>query len=91
MAEAEVRDIDWQIHRSVIECNRYMLDHEVACDVQFLVGGEESKRVKVGAHKYVLMSRSPVFYAMLHGDLQETAEYIQVPDTEVSAFRQMLR
>ena len=42
------------------------------------------------AHKYMLISRSPVFYSMLCGDLAETGG-VTVTDVEPEVFRQMLR
>ncbi len=46
---------------------------------------------QIGAHKFILIARSPVFFAMLCGDLAElNNEPIRVPDIEPSAFRQML-
>ncbi|XP_061170988.1 BTB/POZ domain-containing protein 6-like [Saccostrea echinata] len=64
-----------------------MLQHEIHCDVSFKVGKEEKL---VRAHKYVLASRSPVFDALLYGDLAESNE-IKIPDIEPSAFNVLLR
>ncbi|XP_048735903.1 BTB/POZ domain-containing protein 6-like [Ostrea edulis] len=62
-------------------------DKDVHCDVTFRVG-KEGKLVHV--HKYVLASRSPVFDAMLYGDLAESDDII-VPDIEPSSFDALLR
>ncbi|XP_062578644.1 BTB/POZ domain-containing protein 2-like [Saccostrea cucullata] len=64
-----------------------MLKKEIHCDVTFRVGKEEKL---IHAHKYVLASRSPVFDAMLYGDLAEAKE-IKIPDIESSAFHVLLR
>lgn len=83
---------DWQIQRSLVDCNRYMLEHQVASDVTFLVGHTEGDRQEICAHKFMLIARSPVFFAMFCGDLAENSSHpITVPDVEPSAFQQMLR
>ncbi|XP_062570010.1 BTB/POZ domain-containing protein 2-like [Saccostrea cucullata] len=78
---------NWRSGLSVAECNRYMLKNEIHCDVSFKVG-KEGKLVR--AHKYVLACRSPVFDAMLYGDLAE-ANDIKIPDIEPSVFHVLLR
>ncbi|XP_056002859.1 BTB/POZ domain-containing protein 3-like isoform X2 [Ostrea edulis] len=78
---------NWRSGLSLAECNRYMLTHQIHCDVTFRVG-KEGKLVR--AHKYVLSSRSPVFDAMLYGDLAESDDII-VPDIEPSSFDALLR
>ena len=67
-----------------------MLDNELACDVEFLIGGD---RRSVKAHRYMLASRSPVFFAMFFGDLATTSEAfpISLPDLTYQAFEIMLR
>jgi len=65
---------DWQNDLTLTESNRYMLENQLDCDVWFTLlpsgaaGGEELP-VTVGAHRYMLVSRSPVFFAMLSGPL----------------------
>ena len=44
----------------------------------------------VHAHRYMLISASPVFWAMLCGELREQGGII-IPDVEPDAFREMLR
>jgi len=67
-----------------------MLSHELACDVEFAVGmnGEI-----VRAHRYMLVSRSPVFFAMFHGSLGTVHhdKPLVIPDTTPEAFRTMLQ
>ena len=77
---------DWQADGGVLGSNRYMLDNQVDCDVTFCVS--KQKQI-ISAHKYVLVSRSSVFYAMLRGPLQETGP-IDVPDIEPDVFQQLL-
>ncbi|XP_046331070.2 BTB/POZ domain-containing protein 6-like isoform X3 [Haliotis rufescens] len=93
MASVEVREdnsgfVDnWQSGKSLAECNLHMLSSEDSCDVSFRVGKEEKL---VRAHRYVLMSRSSVFHAMLCGPLAEKEE-IKIPDVEEETFSEMLR
>jgi len=67
-----------------------MLDHELACDIEFAVGLNGDI---VRAHKYMLVSRSPVFYAMFYGSLGTVHHDspLSIPDTTVDAFRTMLQ
>ena len=67
-----------------------MLERELACDVEFGVGLNGDI---VRAHKYMLVTRSPVFYAMFYGSVG-TAHHdapIIIPDTTAEAFRSMLQ
>ncbi len=68
-----------------------MLKEEIATDVAFLVG--ELPNQVILAHKYILMSRSPVFFGMLTGDMLEahSGEPIEVPDGTPDAFSALLR
>jgi hypothetical protein len=79
---------DWQIGKGVISSNRHMLENEIACDVTFVVGPNKDR---VRAHKYVLISRSPVFYAMFCGPLAESGGDIVIPDVDSRPFRTLLR
>ena len=68
-----------------------MLKHELACDVQFAIGPNGDV---VRAHKYMLVARSPVFYAMFYGSLGSGPVHdvpLVIPDTTVEAFRAMLQ
>ena len=69
---------DWQNELTLTESNRYMLDNQIDCDVWFTLlpsGGAagEELPVTVGCHRYMLVSRSPVFFAMLSGPLAVTS------------------
>ncbi|KAL5016964.1 hypothetical protein ScPMuIL_006553 [Solemya velum] len=79
---------DWQTGKTLSECTQFMLEHEIACDVTFLLG--ETKQ-EVLAHKFMLISRSPVFSAMFCGPMAETQEQIIVPDIEPEVFKLLLR
>lgn len=80
-------ETDWQTNKNLSECLGYMLDNEVMCDVTFRVGIDLSP---IKAHKFVLASRSPVFYTMFIGSIPETGE-IQVPDVNVATFQMLLK
>jgi len=69
---------DWQNDLTLTESNRYMLENQIDCDVWFTLlpsGGAagEELPVTVGSHRYMLVSRSPVFFAMLSGPLAVTS------------------
>ena len=69
-----------------------MYEQEIACDATFNVGIEETGATLIKAHKYVLVSRSPVFYAMFFGHLSvNNEEVIRISDVEDVAFKHMLR
>ena len=31
---------DWQVNKSVLECNKYMFEQQINCDVTFQFGGK---------------------------------------------------
>ncbi|XP_061194748.1 BTB/POZ domain-containing protein 6-like [Saccostrea echinata] len=88
MMEMDQSSNNWQAGKKVLECNKYMLTNQIQCDVTFKVGAEEKD---VRAHRYVLGSRSSVFYAMLFGSLSDNANDIIVPDIEHNIFQVLLR
>ncbi|XP_063410715.1 BTB/POZ domain-containing protein 6-like isoform X2 [Mytilus trossulus] len=79
--------VDWQDGKSLSECMLYMLNKEIMCDVTFLVGTDQSI---IKAHKYMLASRSPVFYTMFEGSCPEKGEII-VPDINPEIFKSLLK
>ncbi|XP_052072469.1 BTB/POZ domain-containing protein 2-like [Mytilus californianus] len=82
-------NFDWREGKNTAECNRYMLEHELHCDVTFIVGSGKEKQ-PILAHKYILISRSEVFEAMLVGLLHEHSNNIEIPDVYPAAFRRLL-
>ncbi|XP_033725448.1 BTB/POZ domain-containing protein 1-like [Pecten maximus] len=78
---------DWQVGKTLIESFDHLLTSGIASDVTFIVGEE---RNRISAHKLVLLSRSPVFYAMLEGPMAEKGEII-IPDISAETFRSFLR
>ena len=79
---------NWRTGKKVLECNKYMLDNQLYCDVKFKVGKAGKL---VGAHKYVLASRSSVFATMFYGGLPETSDVIEISDIEPDMFDILLR
>ena len=71
---------------SVLESNRYMFEHKDACDVTFLVQyPSDEQPTRIPAHKYVLYSRSPVFYAQFCGSVEPPCEKTVIADASSTA------
>ena len=64
-----------------------MLEGQLACDIWFTAG---PKREKIGAHQYMLKSRSGVLYAMFDGPGAERT-HIDLPDVQPKVLWQLLR
>lgn len=89
---AQNREIYWQVGKSVLECNRYMWEKKLANDIVFEVGASEGHVEKISAHKYVLISRSPVFEAMFNGGLSKnTGSVVKITDVDPHAFKEALK
>ena len=72
-----------------------MFNNELFSEVKFVVregrnSESESKQV-IPAHKVVLSISSPVFEAMFHGELAETADSIELPDCEYDSLLELFR
>lgn len=78
----------WQYSALYEDTNTYMLENEVLCDVTFLVG-EAKEEMK--CHKYILVSRSPVFYTMFCGSVPETTGRVVVPDIDTDVWKSLIR
>ena len=87
MATAETQEQNWQCDKSLVECLKHLFTAGIACDVTFLVGED---KCRISAHKTILISRSPVFYAMFEGNLAEKGEIV-IPDIEQEVFTMFLR
>src|SRR6218665_2915244 len=84
----------WQTTKTVLECNRYMLDNEIETDVCFEFPSEDGNAVCIQAHRYMLISRSPVLWTMHHGEFPKRARKdtkIIVDDIHPDVFKEMLR
>ncbi|XP_060064952.1 BTB/POZ domain-containing protein 1-like [Ylistrum balloti] len=77
----------WQIGKTLSECFDHVFTSGIISDVTFLVG---ENNTKIEAHKLILVSRSPVFYAMLEGPMAEKGE-ITIPDISEDIFKLFLR
>ena len=54
-------------------------------------GDAEAESITVKAHKYVLVSRSPVFMHMFYGAVAHTGEEVQINDADPKAFHSVVR
>ncbi|WAR03268.1 BTBD2-like protein, partial [Mya arenaria] len=73
----------WQHEESFAVTNAHMLGADVLCDVTILAGEEKQE---VRCHRFMLASRSPVFYTMFCGSLPETG-VVTIPDVEADVVR----
>ena len=79
-------DCDWQSQLKTQDAFWFMQKNQVACDVVFEVG---LFKERVGAHSFVLMSRSTRFF---HEYLTAAASpYISIPEVTSITFREFLR
>ena len=87
---ASQSDQDWQLtKKTVLERNWHMFNNPVMSDITFTCG--ESERKYFYAHKYVLATSSPVFYAMFYGNLAEKNSVLHLPDTDEESLEAFLR
>ncbi|KAL9968019.1 hypothetical protein ACROYT_G026344 [Oculina patagonica] len=85
---------NWQTKRPTIaERTTFIFNNELLSDVKFVVsstGESESKKV-IPAHKFVLAISSPVFFAMLYGQMAETTDSIELPDCDYESVLVLFR
>ncbi|XP_052255430.1 BTB/POZ domain-containing protein 6-like [Dreissena polymorpha] len=81
-------DKNLQHERSLAETNAYMLKNQLASDVTLVVGATARE---LPAHKYMLASRSQVFYAMFFGELPEAGPEVIIPDIDYDVMMAYLR
>ena len=86
--EVDIQHQDWQLNKDVLACNKYMLDNQINCDVKFTFPAEDNS---ISAHTYMLISRSPVFYAMFAGPARDQSGLIAINDINKECFEEMLR
>ena len=89
MASRDEENKQWQVGKSLTQCNRYRLVHEIDCDVIFDTKSLSGPRETIRAHKYMLTTRSPVFEAMFSGGFKEE-DVIEIEDVEPGIIRDML-
>ena len=88
-------EVNWQTTRPTIrERTKFMFNNHLFSDVKFVArtsdGESESKRA-IPAHKFVLSIGSPVFEAMLYGELAETRDTIELPDCQYDSLLEFFR
>ena len=86
---------NWQTKRPTIkERTTFIFNNKLLSDVKFVVPAStvksESKKV-IPAHKFVLAISSPVFFAMLFGEMAETTDTIELPDCEYESLLELFR
>ncbi|XP_069102880.1 uncharacterized protein [Argopecten irradians] len=74
-------------NKSLIECLGELFESGTMSDVVFIVGAHKER---IHAHRLILISRSPVFYAMFEGESAGELKII-LPDTSESAFYSFIR
>ena len=67
-----------------------MLNNDRLSDVKFVATKSESKQV-IPAHKFILAIGSPVFEAMFYGELAETKDTIELPDSDYESLLELFR
>ena len=87
--------VNWQTTRPTIrERTKFMFNNHLFSDVKFVArtsdGESESKRA-IPAHKFVPSIGSPMFEAMLYGELAETRDTIELPDCQYDSLLEFFR
>lgn len=85
---------DWQLGKTIHQCNKYMFESKMAANVIFKVCGDDGYQEVIWAHKYILLSRSPVFEAMLdplwYPDDGKVPQF-EITDIHATVFNELLR
>jgi len=78
---------------TLLDSNRRMFEQQDGCDVIFAVKGPgDAAETKIGAHRYVLCSRSPVFHRTLQwGSKSPPDKKLKENDFPALVFREFLR
>ena len=84
-------DPNWQVSKkSIKERISVMFNNGLIADVHFIVGSGSTQR-RIPAHKFILATGSPVFYAMFYGGQGEDKHEVTIPDLEPQTFLKLLR
>ncbi|KAL9958704.1 hypothetical protein ACROYT_G035754, partial [Oculina patagonica] len=93
-----VFDEKWQKAKaSITERGIFMFNNKLLSDVSLVVrassdeGKPKKSKMAIPAHKFVLSSCSPVFFAMFCGELAERSDSVDLPDCEYDGVLEMLR
>ncbi len=82
---------------SITERGIFMFNNDLLSDVSLVVrassdeGEPKKSKMAIPAHKFVLSSCSPVFFAMFCGELAERSDSVDLPDCEYEGVMEMLR
>ena len=74
-----------------------MFNNDLLSDVSLVVrassdeGEPKKSKLAIPAHKFVLSSCSPVFFAMFCGEMAERSDSVELPDCEYEGVLEMLR
>ena len=86
---------NWQTTRPTVrERTKFMFNNAHLSDVKFVVRGNDGESETdrlITAHKFVLSIGSPVFEAMFYGELAETKDTIQLPDSDYESLLELFR
>ena len=92
-----VFDENWlKTKASITEKTIFLFNNDLLSDVSLVVrasndeGGKKSK-MAIPAHKFVLSTCSPVFFAMFSGKMEMRAKSVDLPDCEYGGMLEMLR
>ncbi|XP_052781910.1 BTB/POZ domain-containing protein 6-like isoform X2 [Mya arenaria] len=91
MAHSDKNDntaVCWQYSDEFSETNLHLLENDILSDISFAAGEEKTI---IRAHKMILASRSPVFFAMFCGLLKETSTVVDIPDIKPDIFTLFLK
>ena len=88
---SDLSQAGWQVGRSILEVNRYMLETQLRTDVKFRLLSTGGVAKEVGGHSYVLTSRSPVFEAMLSERWSGKDDVINIDDVSADIFEEFLK
>ena len=93
-----VFDEKWQKTKaSITERGVFMFNNELLSDLSLVVqasseeGEPKKSKMAIPAHKFVLSSCSPVFFAMFCGELAERSDSVDLPDCKYEGVLEMLR
>ena len=85
---------NWQANCTSIKHRmKYIFNTALLSDVKFIVpvsNGESESKV-ISAHKLVLATGSPVFFAMFYGQMADARDSIELPDCEYEGLLEVFR
>ena len=84
-------DSSQDIKVKVREGHKFMFEEKPVCDITFILCTTDGSEVKVPAHKYPLITGSPVFKAMFCGPMATNTGEIRIEDIGPDAFHEILR